>query len=291
MIITRLQGGLGNQLFQYAAGKSLASRLGTTLLLDDTLLARRRRDITPRSYLLGIYKLPAALLNPKERKLVVFRTSRFGRSLCGSGICRSKFTYFRESKPTYDSSFEKLAGDVILQGFWQTEKYFLTVAEDVGQELLQFVPIDVSAKSLMDQMSGCNSVSIHVRRGDYITNTSAAEYHVVHELDYYRRAVKAIAERVQNPVFFAFSDDPTWLKHELVIDYPLVIVSSETARLASEELYLMSRCAHHITANSSFSWWGAWLNPSPSKVVIAPTKWFHASIDTSDLLPPNWLTC
>ncbi|TWJ26352.1 alpha-1,2-fucosyltransferase [Geobacter argillaceus] len=291
MIVARLQGGLGNQLFQYAAGKSLATRLGTTLILDDTLLIRRRNDITPRNYELGVYKLSVALLKQKEREQVLFRTSRLGRFLCGSGIWRSNFTYFRESNPNYNSSFEKLVGDVILQGFWQSEKYFSWMAEDIRKELHEFVSVDASANVLLEQMTSCNSVSIHVRRGDYITNASAAEYHVVHGLAYYRRAVTLIAERVSNPVFFAFSDDPVWLKNELAIDYPLVIVSTETSRLASEELYLMSRCAHHITANSSFSWWGAWLNPSPDKFVIAPTKWFHASIDTTDLLPKDWLTC
>lgn len=291
MIITRLQGGLGNQLFQYAAGKSLATRLSTTLLLDDTLLTHQSKGITPRSYSLGIYKLPVELLNTKERQHVIFRTSRLGRFLCGLGLWRSKFTYCRESNPNYNSYFEKLNGDVILQGFWQTEKYFFDVSEDLRQELLQVIPFDVCSISLINQMAGCNSVSIHVRRGDYITNINAAEYHVLHDLDYYRRAVKVIAERVPDPVFFAFSDDPTWLKQELVIDYPLVIVSSENTRLANEELYLMSRCSHHIIANSSFSWWGAWLNPSPNKVVVAPVKWFHDSIDTSDLLPKDWLIC
>jgi hypothetical protein len=139
------------------------------------------------------------------------------------------------------------------------------------------------------RIAGCNAVSLHVRRGDYVSNPDSSRVHGLCGADYHQAAVRRIAEVVPQPHLFVFSDDPQWAAGNLHLDHPATIVTGNDTRRDYEDLHLMSLCKHHIVANSSFSWWGAWLDTNPDKIVIAPERWFaHEQHDTRDLLPPTW---
>ena len=131
------------------------------------------------------------------------------------------------------------------------------------------------------------AVSLHVRRGDYVSDPKTKAILGVCSLDYYRAAIAHIAERIESPAFFVFSDDIAWAKANLEIPFPCEYVDHNQGQQSYNDMHLMSLCKHHIIANSSFSWWGAWLNPRKDKIVIAPENWFANNEDAKDLIPPE----
>ncbi len=140
------------------------------------------------------------------------------------------------------------------------------------------------------ELSRCNGVSIHIRRGDYVTNTSANDFHGLCSLEYYSAGIEYVLSRVPDATLDVFSDDIEWARLNIRIPAPTIFIDHNQGRSSWEDMRLMSRCQHHIIANSSFSWWGAWLNPSPDKIVIAPSKWFaDSSILTDDIVPSTWI--
>ncbi len=287
-IITRLDGGIGNQFFQYAAARFLAIKNNAELLLDDSLLTQSRIGVTKRNYELGAYNIKAKRLDKTEQSTLQFRARRPFRYLYEMGFLKSSFAYYREPHFEYDPQLIRLTGNLIIDGYWQSERYFNEIADDIRRELQPIEPPSPNEREFLSKIIRVNSVSLHIRRGDFIINPMAAAHHVVCDLTYYQRAVSMVAKRVLNPVFFVFSDDPVWVKKELRLDYPMVLVSRSQSWPAYEDLRLMSNCMHHIIANSSFSWWGAWLNPSSSKIVVAPSRWFRVEKNTKDLTPPEW---
>jgi hypothetical protein len=141
------------------------------------------------------------------------------------------------------------------------------------------------------RIAGCNAVSLHVRRGDYVSNPDSSRVHALCGMDYHQTAVRRIAEVSPQPHLFVFSDDPEWAARNLHLDHPMTIVTGNDTRHDYEDLHLMSLCKHHVVANSSFSWWGAWLNGNADKIVIAPARWFASGkFDTRDLFPSSWTT-
>lgn len=288
-VITRLLGGLGNQFFQYATGRSLSARLGAELFLDDSLLIKRRSDVTYREYAFDEYQIRGRKLGSNEYRAVQARVRRPVRYLIEAGLIRSPYSYYREQHFNYDPKLFEVSGDVIIEGYWQSARYFSNIADELRVELQPVTPLPTSAQGYLEKIKLQNSVSLHVRRGDYLSNAGAAATYATCDLQYYRRAVAIIAQRVSNPVFFVFSDAPDWAKENLQIDYPIVLISQPDAWPAYEDLRLMSYCTHNIIANSSFSWWGAWLNDNPDKIVVAPSLWFKNDNDTCDLILPEWI--
>jgi hypothetical protein len=287
-IIVRLLGGIGNKFFQYAAGRSLAIRHKADLLLDCSLLKRRRYGLTPRDYELEAYNIQARRLQKREQSLLQFRVQRPFRYLYDVGLLKSSFKYYREPHYQFDPKLSHFKGDLIIEGYWQSERYFADIADKLRHELRPVFTPPESAGHLLDQVQSVNSISLHVRRGDYISCRRAAAHFFPCDHAYYRRATQIMAERISNPVFFIFSDDPGWVLKELRIDFPMVLASHPESWPAHEDLRLMSHCHHHIIANSSFSWWGAWLNPNPNKIVVAPMRWFRILKNTQDLIPREW---
>jgi hypothetical protein len=286
-IIVRLLGGIGNQLFQYAAGRSLATKEDCELILDDSLMIRRPW-MTPRDYALDVYNIQARRISLKEKASLLFRVLPPFRYLYETGLANSPFTYYREPHYHFDPGLHQLTGDLIIEGYWQSGRYFADIADDLRRELQPIRPLDIHAQNFLDQILNGNSVSLHIRRGDYISNPAAAKNFFTCDLAYYQRAVAFVGERVANVVFFVFTDDPYWVEKEFRIDFPMVLVSRPNAWPAHDDLRLMSHCSQHIIANSSFSWWGAWLNPRPDKVVVAPSRWFREKRNMRDLISPEW---
>ena len=280
-IVVALEGGLGNQMFQYAAGRALSLRAGTTLALDLRPLLRQGQ----RAYGLGAFSLSeVSLITEGEPPARPGKIRRWLRRLTGGEQT------FREAGFVYDEGIRAVNPPARLEGYFQSERYFEDVAEVIRAD---FTPpadergrLDALASRLLP--SG-PKVALHVRRGDY-TNPATMAVHGLMGPDYYGRARRLLAERTGPSAVCVFTDDPAWVRANLGLPADSVFVSEHT-RSAVEDLILMSRCSHHITANSSFSWWGAWLNPKPDKVVVTPSRWFQpaSGLDTRDLRPAGWL--
>jgi hypothetical protein len=297
MIITRLSGGMGNQMFQYAIGKSIAAANKTKLLLDTHYynLGIEKN----RSYKLGHFQVtdPIAIVddfktigipNPAKQDALskfLWKTYRLYEKLKPA----VKRKIILEDDFTFNTAVLAHKGDCYLSGVWQSEKYFTSIKEELQEVFTLKEPMGTEGIKWSNSIQNSESVSIHIRRGDYITNTKTNQFHGTCSPAYYEKAVATIIAKVQNPTFFIFSDDIEWAKKNFTIPYPTNYVSNPNIP-DFEELIIMSNAKHNIVANSSFSWWAAWLNKNTSKVVISPQKWFGGSnTDTSDLIPDSWI--
>lgn len=285
MIIIRFEGGLGNQMFQYAAGRRLAHVLGVGLKLDLTWFGLQ----SSRCYDLGNFNIQEDFATPADVEALVVRK----RSFVDRVLFRppgSAPAHIREKHFHFDPDILALQDGVYLVGHWQSVKYFVDIEDFIREEFTVKSPQMGRDKKLAEQVGSCDSVSLHVRRTDYVSNPVANKILAPCTLDYYADCVERLTETVKEPHFFIFSDDPEWAFENLKLPYPTTLVDHNGLDKGYEDLRLMSQCRHHIIANSSFSWWGAWLNPNPAKVVIAPRKWFRQSTnDTKDLCPDGWV--
>lgn len=290
MIIVHLMGGLGNQMFQYAAARQIAQRLRTTLKLDVSAYATDEL----RTYNLSPFNIQEQFVIPEEmaaiRRPDRDRLLRYSQRL--SRMFRLPFgwrTIQENHVRPFDPRLSKVFGNVYMKGYWQSEKYFADIRDIIRREFTVKSEPHAQNSAFAQMIGEVNSVSIHVRRGDYITNPQTNRFHGVSNLNYYQTSVAYLAARVGQPHFFVFSDDPDWCQANLQIPYPTTFVTNDGATKPHEDLRLMSLCKHNIVANSSFSWWGAWLNPNPEKIVCAPRRWFNdPNVDTRDLLPSDW---
>lgn len=292
LVVVRLIGGLGNQMFQYAAGRALALRHGAELKLDVSGFDAYQR----RRYELDALPINATVAT--ETDLARFGAEakprwrfaeRVRRRLRIPRKCRA-FPIYREPHFQFDPSMAALRPPVYLDGYWQSEKYFSDCVAAVRRELTASTPLDPANAAVAAQIDVVTAVSLHVRRGDYADDPKTNRYHGTCSPDYYRRAVEHIAARVGSPHVFVFSDDAQWTRANLHVDVPATFVDANPADRGFGDMHLMSRCRHHVVANSSFSWWGAWLDPSPHKIVVAPKRWFNADgLDTRDLVPAVWV--
>jgi hypothetical protein len=287
MIATMLAGGLGNQMFQYAAGRGLASRLGTGLLLDRSPFGRTSHFAVNRPYELD--KLAISAISPgpaaRARLLLARRPSAALRKLSG-------WTTMREEFPGFDPRFETMGDGSYLIGYWQSWRYFQNAAQTVYAELQPHAPLSSDSLRLQDSMRRCPSLSLHVRRGDYLTIPT-----VMNSLgeDYYGSALRFLQARLEGLRSFVFSDDLAWCRQAFEpFGLDLIFVDCNSGNDSWQDLFLMSACRHNIIANSSFSWWGAWLgdngNKAADRQVIAPKQWFCGEhVSATDRFPPSWV--
>ena len=283
MIIVKLNGGLGNQLFQYSLGRKLSLKNNDVFKLD---LSDFTAD-NPRSYSLGEFNIIENFASDEDinkiKKSGVWKLVDKLKPYCKRSAIKYKGYDF-------DPNILKLSGNFYLDGYWQSEKYFQDIKNIIRKEVTLKNPIENKYADLISQIKNTNSVSIHIRRGDYITNKKFSKVYNLLDEKYYQKAVKFIAEKISDPHFFIFSDNINWVKQNLNIPYLKTFVSGDNETKDYEELILMSLCQHNIIANSSFSWWGAWLNKNADKIVISPDKWFNDKIgNAKDLIPENWI--
>lgn len=289
MIIVKLTGGLGNQLFQYAAGRSLSLRHNTELLIENSFYLAPSKKVTPRNYELDKFNINARLCTDVERKKLLSYTNKYIKRL--RAFLPNMGNYYFASETNTNINFESLPFDTFLDGYWQSEKYFLTNKELIINEFSIKPPLSDFSKIHLDNIKKSNSVSLHIRRGDYVSLPTANSTHGLCELDYYTRSIEKIIETVENPIFFIFSDDMKWTSENLQIQHPHFFITQNNEENAFQDLHLMSQCKHNIIANSSFSWWGAWLNTNKYKIVIAPKKWFaDPARSSSEIIPASWIT-
>jgi hypothetical protein len=291
MIIVQFNGGLGNQMFQYACGKALAIKHNTSLVSDLSLLNKSVNNggTTKRSFdLLRVFNinvLESNVANLKSQKPLFYRVANvFAIKLGLNGIQTTK--YFIENKFSYNDSIEKVGKDCYLFGYWQSPKYFDSISSLILKEFTFSNQLDDKNSEMAGFITTVNSVSIHIRRTDFKNTT-----HGMCSLEYYEEAVKFISTKIANPHFFVFSDDINWVKKNLKLSYQCMFISGNSGYKSYIDMQLMSACKHNIIANSSFSWWGAWLNQNPNKIVIAPKIWFvdkKLNDQTIDLIPDTW---
>ncbi len=293
MIIVKLMGGLGNQMFQYAAARRLAYVLNTSIRLDVSWFNNIENIDTSRRYELHVFNIKEDFALPEEvedfkrvKKGAFFRALK---KLTNTVSASTHSTWIRERHFHFDPAILKLPDNVYLEGFWQSEKYFLDSEEIIRKEFtVRAEPGEIN-RQIAEIIKNTESVSVHVRRGDYVTNPTTSQYHGCCSTDYYREAVGKVVSQIQRPHFFIFSDEPDWVRENLTLPFPVTYIGHNGADKAFEDMRLISMCKHHIIANSSFSWWGAWLCASPDKTVFAPMKWFNkAGLNTADLLPGAW---
>ena len=291
MIISQIIGGLGNQMFQYAVGRTLALRHNVPLRLD--ISAFNCYGLHQGFELERVFASPTEVATGKEvHDILGWQSSaniqRILKRLNWPFLCRQGLIV--EPQFNYWSEINSAPCDSYLIGYWQSEKYFLDNARIIRSDFTFRSPLDIPNRGLALTIGQANAVSLHIRRGDYTKNPKINATHGVCPIEYYQSAVKYITEQVEAPRFFVFSDDIAWAQANLKLNFPCHFVGHNQGRDSYIDMQLMSLCKHHIIANSSFSWWGAWLNPSEDKIVIAPKKWFVNESNTVDLLPLSWIT-
>lgn len=291
MIVVKLIGGLGNQMFQYAAGRALALRHGTDLFLDLSALERDPAGAyTRRHFELDAFQVKAKPADPGLLAQFPQNGSRLLRKF--QGLFPSLFSklIFNESQSGFQKAFSSLPATTYLNGYWQDETYFSSIRETLLQDF-QLKQESPGFKRQLGIISSVKAVSLHIRRGDYASLPQANKFHGLLSLQYYESAVKQMQAKDENVKFFIFSDDLDWCKKSLAfIPDPIFVDGKSEGLSAQEELILMSRCRHNIIANSSFSWWAAWLNTHADKTVIAPAQWFSKDQKQPDsLIPQNWI--
>ena len=297
MIVVALAGGMGNQMFQYACGRALAEKHRTELLLDCSFL----QDKTPRpNFTFRVYELDIFAINAKQTsngELKKYRPSFYYRvysklsRLIGLPIIVNP-NYLSEQKAFhYSKAIEKVSQNCFLAGYWQNEKYFKPIEPLIRQDFTFKRPLDQKNADLANRIRMANSVSLHIRRGDYVNNSLVHNVYSLCSLEYYQNAICYIEQKINNPGFFIFSDDIEWAKTNLKLSSRTCeFVSGNTGKQSHVDMQLMSICRHNIIANSSFSWWGAWLNANAEKIVLVPEKWFNdPSLDVHDLIPESWI--
>ena len=289
MIIAKLIGGLGNQMFQYATAKALALKHGVEAKVDTAVLDKDAKGVyTQRKFELSAFAAQIKIADQKELQPFLNKfNNKFIRGLQRNFSGFFSTLYVKENGNRFNVSFLGWPANTYLDGFWQSELYFKFYEEEIKQDLEFNQAIIDKNKDLAAKINSVNSVSLHVRRGDYVNLPSANSFHGLCSIDYYNEGVKLIADKTGPIELFVFSDDVAWCRQNLKFDFPIHFIETNDAY---SDMYLMTQCKHNIIANSSFSWWGAWLNNNADKIVVAPKKWFNdPRIDTSDVIPIEWI--
>jgi hypothetical protein len=284
MIFVYLQGGLGNQMFQYAFAKALAVKQNMSFVIDTSHFEKAATlGETPRNIQLQLFQTDFKIASEFELQLLdSLRYPSLLNRIWNKIAQHHPLEIIDDEKPIAHIE-SSTSPNYLLSGYFQKEIYFNRIESEIRS--------DFQSKEIITPPFKTHSktISVHIRRGDYITNTNANAHHGVCGMDYYERAFFYIESKISNPQYIFFSDDIEWCKENFRNKDNAFFIEDRSGKPEHEDLVLMSKCAHHIIANSSYSWWGAWLNPSASKIVVAPARWNNAQISaTNQYVPPTW---
>lgn len=283
MIVIEASGGLGNQMFQYALYKKL--EFMNKDVVWDTSFFRSKQDL--RELEIGVFGVQYRSISDKE--VACIRGYGYQDSIIDKikyKLKPSKYLIYRDTIECFQPEVLEME-DVYLCGYWQSERYFKDIREQVLQEFTFPTGVVKSKEELTNQMQAENSVSIHIRRSDYLTEQNLKVYGNICTEKYYNNAIRYIEEMVEYPHYYVFTDDLAWARENFQGD-EYTIISGNRGRDSYIDMYLMSQCKYNIIANSSFSWWGAWLNRNPDKQVLAPKKWFH-NHEKEEIVCEDWI--
>lgn len=280
MITTELTGGLGNQLFQYAAAKALSLHHNTELVLEISSFYKKDIPVleVPRDFELHNFKgVSEKFIQQQSKEKKIEKV-----------LPNYKRSVYKEPFYHYDKNFFKCKKNVFLKGVWQSEKYFKPFIPQITNSLQLKESLVTSVLEKANTIQSEKSISVHIRHGDYLKNQAILNWHGVLEKEYYLTGIKKLMSLGCEKIYY-FTDDILWVENELNSTIPGEIISKNT-KSHYEDFFLMQQCQHNIIANSSFSWWAAYLNPNPNKIVIAPKNWFNkAPLNTKDLYPQEWM--
>ncbi|MDW5416970.1 alpha-1,2-fucosyltransferase [Iodobacter sp. CM08] len=288
MVIIKINGGLGNQMFQYAYAYALALRTGCSILFDCE--EYKGKNIHQGMELERIFDIGLDFSSKKQVvELLGFRNKALVRSI----LSRWPFTlvswpYKRQYLDVFKREYLCVPDGTYVEGYFQSENFFQDFKNEIKEKFKWDDQIKPECLSFLKLINSSNSVSIHIRRGDYL-DPKVAKFHGVLGFSYYKKAIELIEGNVDNPNFFVFSDDLDWAR-ELFSSYDgFFFVDSNSGRDSHLDMFLMSQCKHNIIANSSFSWWGAWLAETNEQMVIAPRHWIASNrFSVSNIYPNNW---
>lgn len=286
-IIIKIQGGLGNQLFQYALGRNLSLSRNLQVRYDLSWFGAQSKRKYELDKLQTIIDLAP---NHETEKLRRYQKKSWLRHPIHNLFQANSLKYVHEKNICFDSNILSIKPPAYLDGHWISEKYFFKIAAQLREEMRpKDKPTGENAK-ILEAIVRQEAIAVHIRRGDYIQERQTNKFHGTATIDYYQKAAQYILEKIISPVFYLFSDDLEWAKNNIHINAPIIFVSQNGVNQAHEDLRLMYSCKHFIIANSTFSWWGAWLSASSDKMIITPKKWFiNQRINTKDLLPGSWI--
>jgi len=278
----KFNGGLGNQMFQYAFAKGLEKKSKLIAYFDMSFFKKRYA----RAYELSIFGIDlnkAESIYDRFRMGILWKFRRKLKQFLGLNI------YL---EPCYEFSEEvyNIKEETYVEGFYQSEKYFEDIKDEIRKEFTFKIEFDEKNKQVADEIKNSKSVSLHIRRGDYVSKKRYQNMFAACSLDYYKNAVEIITKGQKDFKLFIFSDDIQWVKENLNLPYESVYIDFNKGADSFRDMQLMSLCKHNVIANSSFSWWGAWLNSNPEKIVIAPKTWFNdEDICERDMIPQSWI--
>lgn len=288
MVIALLKGGLGNQLYQYASARALAEKNKTSIWLDLSFLNKEAPNITKRNFELHHFNL----IESKDVKVINNSNLKLSKNIIQKlaiKTLKKLILEYVECGSHFNANFFKSNRSVAIDGYFQSYKYFDSIRHQLFHDFQIIEPLDNRNLEVLGLILKYDSVCMHVRRGDYVSLEAANKFHGLCDLNYYSKAIAMIHSEIKNPHFFIFSDDIPWCRshfNEANISF-VNINNSDNAHL---DLNLMKNCKHFIIANSSFSWWGAWLAENENKIVIAPKRWFaEENSNIEDRIPNEWL--
>jgi len=289
MIKVILSGGLGNQMFQYAAARALGLRLNTGVAIDLYNLNKKSETIN-RNYGLNVFELEVENTCSLKDKFIIKCYRYHNCNQAVKNIFRLFKVFYDERANVFDLGFESLKPGSVLMGYFQNEYYFKNYPDIIRSDFRFKYKLQDKNLEIEHTIKTTDSVSMHIRRGDYIypgTNLLCLG------LDYYRKAIDYIAGKIKNPHFFIFSDDMDWVRQNLILDkYKFTFVDWNTGDSSYIDMQLISICKNNIIANSSFSWWGAWLNSNYDKIVVAPAVWYKNEKEYNypdGFIPASWV--
>lgn len=293
MIITQLKGGLGNQLFQYALGRRLAIENDCALKLDTSWFEKRKGNCTYRIFQLNHFTIQAEEATEADVASLVARKKLRSRGsrMCAKILRGKNRPYILERwSGSFDAAVAALRGPVYLEGYWQSYRYFDTIKKALIDDLRLAEALSPAYVETLERMRQTDSVGVHIRRGDYVSNPVYQKKFGTVTLDYYRRSIAYMAEKIARPHFFVFTDDYAWVKQNVLFDFPVTWMEQETKEKDCADLWMMAQCRHHIIANSSYSWWGAWLSPHTDAITVNPRFWnYREKRYNSDRSPRDWV--
>ena len=292
MILVELSGGIGNQMFQYAFAYVLAHKNNTNIKLEVSFfdLPKAISGHTPRNFELNIFPNSYNFSNSDDINFFL-QPSKCNQLKKKFGLNYPKI--YLETQFHFQQELATIKSSAFIKGYFQSYKYWNGL-EDTVRKIFHINEnkLDEINARLLFKIKNTNSIAVHIRRGDYITDSVTQQFHGNCSFEYYMNAIHFIASKTKNFTLVFFSDDSNWVQSQFEhIPFSKIFLSHNFDQNSWKDLYLMQYCQHNIIANSSFSWWAAWLNQNPDKIVVAPKKWFAVSEsekNTNDLIPSEW---
>ena len=289
MLIVKVHGGIGNQMFCYSLYKKLLNE-NKNVYLDSISHYLNCKDHNGYE-IEEIFNINPNKLNLEE-SIYYSDCSRKFKDRIRRNLFGKRKNYLKEiNEFQYDKSIFNI-DNKYLDGYWQSIGYLQGIEKEIKQDFIFKNTLDDTNLNIVDNIKKTNSVSIHIRRGDYLEEKNYNLFSNIATIEYYRKAMKIIEEKVENPVYFIFSNDIEWVKENIKFNYKAIYVDWNNGKDSYKDMQLMSNCKHNIIANSTFSWWGAWLNNNHNKIVIVPKKWINREDINSDkieLFYKDWI--